>query len=153
MATETQTAAVKYEKSKNASSKTKRPFPKKSASQLSTTTRRLATPDSIENFTFTWPVIQVGDCTLSGSPELIVWSDGTVVWEATVSSSSGGGDVWLATFSFYDDHGIQLWQFGTIDSPQMDVAGLEAFWLSDNQLYYPAYLYPYITNANLHSHC
>jgi uncharacterized protein DUF6294 len=133
-------------------STTKRSFPKNSASHLSDDVRQVVTPEAVQPISFTWRQIHVGDCTLTDGAELVLFSDGSATWEATVSSSSSDGDVWLATITLYDDHGVQLWQFPQIDSPEMDVAGLGSFWLND-QLHYPAYLFPYISRANLHSHC
>jgi hypothetical protein len=113
-------------------------------------TRQCAPETPVEDFYFQWDLLTSGDCGLSDG--VLYRSDGTAIWQANVPSSSGGGDVWLATFTFFDNHGVQLWQFVQIDSRQMDAHWVYS-WFSDNQLFFPAYLYPYITGASLRYHC
>jgi hypothetical protein len=91
----------------------RRPFPKHTASKLSPTTRQPAPPAPFDSFSFQWDQLFAGDCQLSGGTAFVN-SDGTATWEAFVSSSSGGGDVWLATFTFFDDHSVPLWHFGRL---------------------------------------
>lgn len=142
-----------------ADSATKKPFPKFSQSQLSKETRQRAISDiqggvPDPSITFTWPQIgPVGRCTLSDGARLSLLPDGTAEWEAVVSSQTDDGDVWLARITLFDDHGVTLWQFGQIQSPRMDVAGRGFEWFSDSELFFPAFLYDSIANANLHSHC
>jgi hypothetical protein len=45
--------------------------------------------------------------------------------------SFGGGDAWLSTFEFFDNHDL----------------------VSNNQLFFPAYLFPHISQATMRSHC
>jgi Family of unknown function (DUF6294) len=134
-------------------------FPKDSVSQLSKETRQLAIPEIQGGFpdpsiVFTWPQIgPVGRCTLSDGATLALAPDGHGEWNAVVSCQTDDGDVWLARITLLDDHGLTLWQFGQIQSPRMDVAGRGFEWSSENELFFPAYPYPFIARVNLQSHC
>ena len=95
--------------------------------------------------------IFVGPCRLAAS-SLSVFSDGTAHWRSNeVSSKNAGSDVWVATFGFFDDHNIGLWQFGTIPSPTLNPTSI--VWTNDNSLFFPSYLFPSVAQVNLHSSC
>ena len=108
--------------------------------------QRLASFD----FSFTGPFF-AGDCTL-GAATLTVFDDGRVDWRAnSVMSRDDGEDSWLATFEFFDAHGISLWRFGRISSPTLHPTPL--VWISENQLFYPSFMFNSISLARMTFSC
>jgi hypothetical protein len=121
------------------------------AAVWSETIRDLPAPESVQSIDFSWPAMWLTDCKLGGN-NLRVFSDGTAHWSATVMSM-GGGDAWLSTFEFFDNHGVSLWRFGRISSPSLSPPAAVIDWRSNNQLFFPAYLFPHVAQVNMRSHC
>jgi Family of unknown function (DUF6294) len=117
----------------------------------SDTIRDTSAPEAKASIGFSWPTTFISDCKLGGN-NLSIFSDGSAVWRATVMSF-GGGDAWLSTFEFFDNHGISLRRFGRISSPSLSPPGAVIDWVSNNQLFFPAYLFPHISQATMRSHC
>jgi len=108
---------------------------------------------ALESFTFNFtpPTIFSGDCSL-GADTLEVFSDGHCEWRAnSVMSSDPGDDSFCMTFEFFDSHGISLWRFGRICSPTLFPTPL--VWVSNNQLFFPSYIFPSIAQATATPHC
>jgi len=102
------------------------------------------------DFHFGGPYFADG-CTL-GAATLTVFDDGRVHWRAnSVMSRDDNEDSWLATFEFYDNHGIRLWQFGRISSPTLHPTPL--VWINNTQLFYPSYMFQSIAQARMIYHC
>ena len=108
--------------------------------------------DAVQSKSFSWDPIFAGHCSLKATT-LTVFSNGTAHWRANDVMSTAGDDSWLATFEFFDDHGISLWRFGHIASPSLSPPFAVITWTSDNQLFFPAYIFPSISTVTLTSHC
>jgi Family of unknown function (DUF6294) len=108
--------------------------------------------DSLQSVDFNWDPIFVGHCKLAATT-LTVFSDGTAHWRANDVMSTAGDDSWLATFEFFDPHGVSLWRFGHISSPSLSPPFAVITWVNNDQLLFPAYIFPFVARVNLYSHC
>lgn len=110
-------------------------------------------PSPRERASLSWSFggLQAGDCILSDGT-FTAYSDGTTEWHADFVVSATGGDSWLATFELFDANGTSLWTFPRIWSPSLDPAGAVIRW-SNDQLTYPAYMFPYLSRMTMHYHC
>jgi Family of unknown function (DUF6294) len=124
--------------------------PKNFAVQLSDNTREIQ-PGNVQETDFFWnDPIFVGHCRLAVS-SLSVFSDGTAHWRSNQVSSTSIGDVWVASFEFFDNHNISLWKFGTIPSPVLSPTSV--VWTNDTSMVYPAYMFPSVARVVLYSSC
>ncbi|MFJ9908136.1 DUF6294 family protein [Streptomyces sp. NPDC101152] len=119
---------------------------------LSKTIRKLADHDGASIvFSFDGPYY-AGDCKLGGGA-LSVFPDGHAEWFSGDVMSTTGDDSWLATFEFFDDHGVSLWRFGRIASPSLSPPYAVITWDSRDQLFFPAYIFPSIARVSMTYHC
>jgi hypothetical protein len=107
--------------------------------------------DTVQSVDFHWDPIFVGHCQLAATT-LSVFSDGTARWLALDVYSTAGDDSVLATFEFFDPHGISLWRFGHISSPSLSPPFAIHEWVDNTSLLFPAYIFPFIASVNLQSH-
>jgi len=123
------------------------------AAVWSSDTREIQIPEpaDIQFFDLSWPSYWISDCKLGGN-NLRVFSDGRAEWRASMMSL-GGDDSWGAIFEFFDIHGLSLWAFGRIWSPSLSPPGAVIDWVSTNQLFFHAHLWPQIATASLRGHC
>jgi Family of unknown function (DUF6294) len=120
---------------------------------LSDTARDIETPEAVEevDFEFSGPFF-VGDCKLAAAT-LTIRSDGTASWRANEVTSTAGDDSWGARFEFFDNHGISLWLHGWIWSPSLSPPFADITWVSDHELFFPGYLFPFVASVTMHMHC
>jgi len=126
-------------------------YPAGVAAVLSDTIREVAVPEPRADATWTWGAIRVGDCFLGGGT-LRVFSDGTAHWRAHDMLSSSSDNAWGAQFEFFDKNGLSRWKFGYIWSPTLP-RDHPLVWENNNQLFYPAELFPFISGVLMHSRC
>ncbi|MFD9499909.1 DUF6294 family protein [Streptomyces sp. NPDC060035] len=103
------------------------------------------------DFFFSGPFF-AGDCKLAAAT-LTAFSDGTAHWRANTVMSTSGDDSWLATFEFFDRNGLSLWRFGRISSPSLSPPHAVITWVSANQLFYHAHLFPQIARVSMTYRC
>jgi hypothetical protein len=99
---------------------------------------------------FEWPQLFANSCTLGGN-QLIIFDDGTAEWRASVMSQNDGDDSWGCRFLFLDDHNVPLWQHGWIWSPTLSPTPID--WVSLNQIFFAAYIFPSVTQVSMEYHC
>jgi hypothetical protein len=104
-----------------------------------------------EHFTIGFPRIDDGDCTLFPST-FWVYSNGTAALQGYVATDDSG-DVWLVRgMALLDRNGVELYRIPQFNGPEMDMPD-HNYAFNAYPLYYPAYLYPYVTNARMYHHC
>ena len=118
---------------------------------LSETIRDTASTVARASTFFEWSSFWLGDCNI-GAARLDIFSDGTVEWRAKLMSKSGG-DSWGARFEFLDNHGLSLWLHGWLYSPSLSPPWAVVDWVSLNQLFFPAHLFPGVARVLMHSRC
>ena len=100
---------------------------------------------------FNWDPIWAGKCNLSAIG-LTVFDDGHAEFDAQVFSlDDPGSDSWGCKFHFFDDHGIQIYEFGWIWSPSLAPTPIR--WHSGNQLFYPSYMFQSVFRVFFDYHC
>ncbi|WP_406436373.1 DUF6294 family protein [Streptomyces sp. NBC_00631] len=102
-------------------------------------------------FDFNGPFF-AGHCKLAAGV-LLVFPDGHATWFTRDVMSTAGDDSWLATFELFDDHGVSLWRFGRISSPSLSPPFAVITWDSENQLFFPSFIFPSIARASMTYHC
>jgi hypothetical protein len=105
---------------------------------------------TLATLSFSWPRLFAGGCTLGGN-RLDIFDDGTARWQATVMSRNVGEDSWGSRFLFLDNHDVPLWQHGWIWSPTLSPTPIE--WISANQIFFGAYIFPHIARVSMSFHC
>lgn len=101
--------------------------------------------------TITFPRIDDGDCTLFPST-FYLYSDGEAEFVGVVATDSSG-DVWLVRgMALLDRNGVELYRIPQFNGPSMQVTDYN-YHFNKYPLYYPSYLFPYVTNAQMYHHC
>jgi len=101
--------------------------------------------------TITFRRIDDGDCTLFPST-FWLYSDGEAEFRGAVATDSSG-DVWLVRgMALLDRNGVELYRIPQFNGPRMDVTDYN-YPFHVYPLYYPSYLFPHVTNAQMYHHC
>jgi hypothetical protein len=117
---------------------------------LSDTIRDIPAAEPRASHEFSWSRLFAGSCTLGGN-RLSVFDDGTAVWRASVMSRNVGEDSWGSKFVFLDNHGVVLWEHGWIWSPTLSPTPID--WLSNNQIFFAAFIFPHIARVQMYYRC
>lgn len=105
----------------------------------------------LEHFIIGFGRIDDGACTLFPS-SFWVYSNGTAALQGYVATDDSG-DVWLVRgMALLDRNGVELYRIPQFNGPQMDMPD-HNYVFNAYPLYYPDYLYRYITNARMYHHC
>lgn len=106
----------------------------------------------VASISFSFGRIDESACTLYPST-LTLYSNGAAEFHATGVASDNSGDVWLIRgMALLDRNGVELYRIPQFNSPQLDLEDHNYPW-DVTGLYFPPYLYPYITKARMYHHC
>jgi hypothetical protein len=115
----------------------------------SATILEVASRLSVEQKEFRWGFLSAGNCSMNYGT-LTVFSDGTARWVAEVFSTDND-DSWGCRFAFLDIHNLNIWQHGWIYSPTLTRSPM--VWVSTNQIFYPAHLFPDLSTVTMEYRC
>jgi hypothetical protein len=99
---------------------------------------------------WSWGTINHGDCKMDDAV-LYLSSDGTGIFTA-YTITTDDGDVWIVEgLGLLDNNGVELYRIPKFDGPRMSFA--DSYYPVHQNVNYPAYLMPSVTQIRMYHHC